>query len=150
MTSSKLSKMPIRGTTYVVADSTLKDTDTTVDMRSPNRPPRPTHQHPGGSLQPSGSCEVTLHSGYENKNVVGGQLSHVNGKNGMGAKAGPPQGGRGFPGELGKVKSVPDVAILEIDPESMMSVIPQMAPKSYEALQNFDSAPRGYDLAQPV
>jgi len=140
--------MPNRGTTYVVADSTLKDSEVIVDMRSPNRPPRPTLQLPGNSLQPSGSCEVTHHSGYEIKTIVGGQRSP--GATGLGRRAGPYQGGKLFPGELGRVNSVPDAAILSIDPESMKSVSPQLAPRSYEALQTFDSSPRGYSLAQAV
>jgi hypothetical protein len=44
---------------------------------------------------------------------------------------------------------VPDVAILDIDPESLKGVAPQLAPRSYEALQVFDSAPRGFSLNQP-
>jgi len=148
--SSKLSKLPNRGTTNVVADSTSKDPDTSLDTRGAGRPPRPPLQPTASSLQPAGSCEATLHSGYETKNIVGGQLSHVNGKGGLGGKAGPFQGGRGFPGELGRVKSVPDVAILDIDPESMMPVTPQLAPRSYEALQLYDSSPRGRSLAQAV
>ena len=52
-------------------------------------------------------------------------------------------------GELGKVQSVPDAAILDFKPEAV-AASPQLAPRSYEALQVFDSAPRGFSLMQPT
>ena len=125
--------------TYVVADSTAKEVDT-----SGARPPRPVSR-----MEAQPSCEVSLHSGYEN---IAGPLTHVNGKTGHATNGKNGYVKNGFhtavSGELGKVRSVPDAAILDIKPEAV-GTSPQLAPRSYEALQVFDSAPRGFSLVQP-
>ena len=48
----------------------------------------------------------------------------------------------------GKVRPVPDQSVLEI-PSTPVQPTP-LGPRSYEALQVFDGAPRGYSLVQPV
>lgn len=138
----KPSKLMPKSTTYVVADSTAKESD----MRAA-RPPTGLDSKVLGGLEAQRSCEATLHSGYEN---IAGNLTHVNNKNGYApAKNGYSNGfHKGFNGEPGRVRSVPDSAILDISPKAM-SISPQLAPRSYEALQMFDSAPRGYSLVQP-
>ena len=133
--------------TYVVADSTSKENENPAKL--PRGPSRLDSKSTLG-LQPQGSSEATLHSGYEN---IAGPLTHVNGKTGHAST-----GKNGYTakngfhtavnGEVGKVRSVPDAAILDIGPEAVGGG-PQMAPRSYEALQVFDSAPRGFSLVQP-
>lgn len=137
--AAKPSKLAGKNMTYVVADSTVKDVDSAAA-----RPARPTSR-----MEAQPSCEVSLHSGYEN---LAGSLTHVNGKTGHAANGKNGFVKNGFhtavSGELGKVRSVPDAAILDIKPEAV-AASPQLAPRSYEALQVFDSAPRGFSLVQP-
>lgn len=134
----KASKLPPKSTTYVVADSTVKEMDKPAVRMS-------RIEKSSLGLQPARSSEATLHSGYEN---IAGPLTHVNGKTGHTGKNGFVKNGFHTGEDLGKVRPVPDAAILDISPDSMSSS-PQLAPRSYEALQVFDSAPRGFSLVQP-
>lgn len=139
----KPSKLASKNMTYVVADSTVKEVE-----KPSARLNRLETKTPFGS-QAQNSSGATMHSGYEN---IAGPLTHVNGKNGYAVSGKNGYVKNGFhtsvSGELGKVRSVPDAAILDISPEAMGGS-PQLAPRSYEALQVFDSAPRGFSLVQP-
>ena len=151
--TTKVGKSPTSGTMFVVADSSVKDVEAapllqTSDAASPSAAQGGEVLLPVERLQMD---QAMVHSGYES---MGGQLTHVNakashqnGKNGYAnGRAGYAQPSA-FSAELGKVRSVPDVSILDV-PESMQTG-PVLAPRSYEALQLFDSAPRGYSLLQP-
>lgn len=116
-------------------------------LRAKNSLPEPLPDGAASALPNAGgdTGQATVVSGYEN---VGGPLTHVNSKglqNGRNGFALPQRGRSPPPGsfasEPGKVRPVPDHAVLNL-PESM-------APRSYEALQLYDSAPRGFSLAQP-
>ena len=143
----KPSKLASKNTTYVVADSTAKEVDSSAARAL--RPALRADSKSSTGMQSQHSCEATLHSGYEN---IGGPLTHVNGKTSQAVKGKNGYVKNGFhtavSDELGKVRSVPDIAILDIKPEAV-GMSPPLAPRSYEALQVFDSAPRGFSLVQP-
>ena len=151
--TTKVGKSPPSGTMFVVADSSVRDLEAAPLLQTSNGAVPGAAQGDEVLLPIEGlqMDQAMVHSGYES---MGGQLTHVNaktshqnGKNGFAnGRAGyvPPSA---FSAELGKVRSVPDVSILDV-PESMQTG-PVLAPRSYEALQLFDSAPRGYSLLQP-
>lgn len=127
------------GTAYVVADSTIKDPEAATALLRASGGAAELDTCGRSTTLPAGTDleQATVNGGYAGLN---GALTHVNGGNRT------PKGPQRTAFEPGKVWPVPDHSVLNLPAPKAG---PGLAPRSYEALQLFDSAPRGLSLAQP-